>query len=168
MAKTIRNTLFTLVVLSLTAVGINWSRQTNQRQTQLAVGRAALAGLTISAGDLLRDFPLEVSLKPVIDLGQNQTIAIRTQPFADLEILIIAADGQPNSNISQKAVADELGLSTYTFKSSDFHQLGIFQVLVTADLGSSRSQEQDQFIVQTGSEVGQSSSAFGYQFPIIP
>jgi hypothetical protein len=145
-AKAVRNTVFTVAVLALTAVGVQWNEQVAGHRRPVAVNQAVLA----QAVNVRDDFPLKLELsRDVVRLGQVQVVSVETSPFADLEIIATGPDGSSDRAETFATTADETGRFSFRFKLDDFRDLGSFTLTVKARLGNGTSYEQKSFMVET-------------------
>ncbi len=149
MSKTIRNTLFTVAILTLTALGVEWNREIAKQQTPVAIGETVLAefaGGEASSGQ----FNLEVKLSRTnVLLGQYQVVSVQTLPFAQLDIALIKPDGTFDQEQTVRAVADELGRYSQRFRLDDFHALGRFELMIKARSGDQSAASRAVFTLQT-------------------
>lgn len=165
MSKTIRNTLFTALLLTLTALGVNWNEEIARQATPVAIGQAVLA--EFSGGEQSNgDLNLEIQLsRPTVLLGQYQVVSIQTVPFAELDLALLNSDGLFDAKLTRHATADELGAYRWRFQQNDFAAVGLVSVLVRARAGDQLAASRATFTLQTWS-IGQQREEFRY--PLLP
>jgi len=165
MSKTIRNTLFTALILVLTGLGVSWNEDIARQKTPVAIGETVLA--EFSAAELASgDLSLEVDLsRQTILLGQYQVVTIQTLPFADLDLALRLPDGQFDASQTTRKTADELGRYRWRFQVDDFQSIGRMEVLVKAGLGAQRAAIRQAFVVQTWNLAAPKEE---FVYPILP
>lgn len=165
MSKTLRNTLFTALLLGLTGLGVSWNEEIARERTPIAIGETVLAefsGQEQSTGNM----KLEVELsRAAVLLGQYQVVTIETLPFADLDLALQKADGQFVVEQTLRSTADELGRYQWRFRVNDFGSVGPLQALVRASLGDKSAARRSSFVVQTWNEAKQREE---FLHPIVP
>ena len=167
MHKPLRNTAFTLVVVGLSAFGIGWSKQGARQTDPTVISQEVLASPAVRKPN--SDFPLSLEfVRDRVKLGQYQQVTVRTKPFAELEVVTIYPNGSVNNPETLKATADELGNFTMKYKLSDFHFLGIFQVLVRATVSDAQAETSGRFVLQTWIEPNDRLDQNGYIYPLLP
>jgi len=163
MNKTIRNTVFTFVALGLTALGVTWNQEIIAARSPIAIGTSVLAG----SDELARDFPLTLTLsREVVRLGQYQVVTIRTQPFANLDVVTVDPTGSHSREETFQTTADETGRYAFRFQVNNFRELGTFQVFVRATLGTAVAEAKDTFVVETWNPEKPATDEFSY--PLLP
>jgi hypothetical protein len=162
MAKHIRNTFFTALVLMLTAFGLRWNKIVIQRGPQPLTGQSALAGASKANAS---DFKLATSFsQPSVGLGQENWLNVKTLPFAQLDVLTTDPHGSRDQANSVHAKADEMGHYATRIVVSDFHQIGQFKTTITAQINGQQATVQDHYQVTAQYEMAQSK----YNYPLLP
>ena len=167
MGKIIRNTIFTLIALALTAVGLHWNHQSVSSNDPVQISQTVLS----AAADDVQTFPLTVSFDhPRLKLGQYQTLLVATSPKASLDIVTIYPTGNSSNPQTLHAFSDETGHYSLKFKIDDFTNLGLFETRVIAHLNGSSSEATAHFALQTlaDSENATSDDQAGYVYPLLP
>lgn len=168
MSKTLRNSLFTVVAVSLTAVGVGWNRQVIKDKDPVAIGQTVLAEQPVESL-AATGLPVSASYsRPNVKLGQSEELTVKTAPNADLEIVTIYPNGSVNNPQTLTATADEVGQYTLQFTPDDFHYLGIFQTVVVAKLGGETGQAKTTFTLQTWTQADQKPVDTTYVYPLVP
>ena len=168
MNKVVRNTIYTVLAITMTSVGLKWNKVVNAPHQPIALQKAVLASDAFTYTTSLQ-FPLSITFdKPAVSLGQLQTVTINTVPFANLDIVTKYPDNTVDHPQSLTAKGDGNGVYSLTFKVSDFHYLGSFQVNVVASSGNQTSQTFDQFVVKTMGGDNQEVQASIGSTPLIP
>ena len=167
MHKIVRNTVFTLVAVGLTAFGVGWHQKSNKIVDPTVISQKVLASPITEAADSGLALTVELA-RDRVKLGQYQTVTVKTAPFADLDIVTIYPNGSVNNPQTVKDKANELGLYEMKYKLSDFHFLGVFQVLVHATSGSQEVQKSSQFVLQTWIDSTERLDSNGYIYPLLP
>lgn len=165
MPKSIRNTLFTAVLLALTGFGVSWNEEIARQQTPVAIGQSVLAefsGREQTAGSLRLDTELS---RDTVLLGQYQVVTIRTVPFAELDLALQRPTGEFDANLTRKAEADELGVYRWRFLVNDFGLVGSPIVLVKAKAGDEYAARRRSFVAQTWSSTNATEET---RHPILP
>lgn len=169
MLKLARNTVFTIIILILAAVGLNWSRQVSLSTDPVQISQTVLSA---AANSNAQNFPLTVTfIKPRLTIGQTQELQIATVPQATLAILTIYPNGSVSNPQTLTAKTDETGHYSLKFKLDDFANLGVFETKVVATSGAQQATSSSRFAVQT--YVGSDTSSMtdgkvGYIYPLVP
>lgn len=165
MSKALRNTIFTLLALTLAAVGVNLNKSIAGRYQPISSEQAVLASRSTAADD--QPFPLSINFAAeAVKLGQSQEIQFKTVPDAQLEIVTVYPDGTTNHPQTLKTTADSRGIFTLRFKLDDFHHLGLFQVSAVAVSGNKTASATAHFVLQTWG--GDTAPTTEYQYPLVP
>ncbi len=166
MAKLVRNSLFTLVILILTAIGLSWNKKVVRQADPIQISNTVLSAA--SAEDK-QDFPLKLEFtRRHVKLGQYQEMKIATLANAELQIVTIYPTGSINNPQTIRAVADETGHYSMKFKLDDFAFLGVFQTKVLARFNGRESQTSGRYALQTWTQSDKTLGADGYTYPIVP
>ena len=166
MAKLVRNSLFTLVILILTAIGLSWNKKVVRQADPIQISNTVLSAA--SAEDK-HDFPLKLEFtRRHVKLGQYQEMKIATLANAELQIVTIYPTGSINNPQTVRAVADETGHYSMKFKLDDFAFLGVFQTKVLARFNGRESQTSGRYALQTWTQSDKTLGADGYTYPIVP
>ncbi|OGD63085.1 hypothetical protein A3A71_03815 [Candidatus Berkelbacteria bacterium RIFCSPLOWO2_01_FULL_50_28] len=166
MGKAIRNTFFTVLVIASTAAAVGWDRQQTRNNDPIVISERVLTSPVTTEESL--SLPLTLRLtRPYVKLGQIQSILVKTVPFARLKVVVINPDGRVNSTQTVQAAADELGEYVSRFKLNDFHDLGVFQVVVEANLDTQVSRVKANFVLQSWTDPIEPQDA-GYIYPLVP
>lgn len=170
MAKSIRNTLFTAVILSLTALGLSWNRQAIGRyQPPFTTSPAALAFTSVT--ETSQTFPLALEFsRPQLKLGQYQLLQVTTVANAQLEIVTIYPDGSQSNPQTLVGSADAQGRYRLRFQLDDFHLLGKFLTTVRAISNGQVAQTNAQFSLETWALDNPESldDTNYYVYPLLP
>ncbi|HUD20578.1 MAG TPA: hypothetical protein VMQ44_00725 [Candidatus Saccharimonadales bacterium] len=169
MVKGIRNTCFTLIAVGLTAIGLSWNRPSVQ-------GLQPLINQSVVAADhqttLDVSIPLTITLaRPVVKVGQYQTVTIQTVPNANLEIDTIYPNSSLNDPQIIRTVSDGNGKYSYQYQLSSLDYLGVFSTVVNADLGGRSAAQTAKFVFQKWGvkETPPLDATSGeYIFPLVP
>jgi hypothetical protein len=168
MAKLVRNSIFTVIAVVLTAVGVGWNRRVMKDKDPVSIGQTVLADQPALAASSQTTIPLEVSFAhPVIKLGQTQELIVKTQPRAELKIVTIYPNGSINNPQTLTATADDVGQYSLKYKLADFHYLGTFQTVVEATVGGQTVEGRASFVLQTWIQTSDAPDS-GYVYPLVP
>lgn len=166
MSKMVRNSIFTLIILALTAVGLNWNKSVVRHSDPVQISSTVLSSETTNTKQA---FPLSVEFaQSRVKLGQVQEMKITTAPNATLEIVTVYPDGSVNNAQTLRAAADETGRFRLKFKLDDFGYLGVFETRVLAYSNSQVSQGSARFALQTWTPDNKAVSDDGYIYPLLP
>ncbi len=166
MSKMVRNSIFTLIVLALTAVGLNWNKSLVRHSDPVQISSTVLSA---EATNTEQTFPLAVEFaKPRVKLGQTQEMKITTVPNATLEIVTVYPDGSVNNAQTLRATADETGHFKLKFKLDDFSYLGVFETRVLARSNMQTSHGSARFALQSWTPIDRAVSEDGYVYPLLP
>lgn len=166
MGKVIRNTIFTLIALGLTAIGLGWTHKISNLNNPVQI-----SSLVLSASKSAHQaFPLTLEFaRSYVKLGQYQELTVSTLPNAELEIVTVYPNGSINNPQTLNATADETGKYSMKFKLDDFAYLGVFETKVLARANNSQSQTTGRFAVQTWNQANNGlDSSSGYVYPLLP
>lgn len=165
MSKSIRNTVFTSILLVLTGLGVSWNEVVALQRTPVAIGQSVLA--EFSGGErTVGSFQLNVEIsRQEMLLGQTQVVTIQTLPFADLDLVLKKNDGTFDEQLTTHVSADELGRYSWQFRLNDFRSVGTLEVIVKAILGVETSAARKIFTLQTWNN---SESREEFFYPILP
>lgn len=167
MMKLVRNTLFTIVALGLTTLGLHWNKEIARQHDPLAIGRSVLASQNLDTADQV--FPLSISFsRPVMKLGQTQEMTIQTVPFAQLDVAVNFPDGSIFSEQTRRVVADQAGKFQVRFKINDFQHLGVAKAAVVAISNTKSSEATQVFAIQPWSADTTDESDDRYVHPLVP
>lgn len=167
MPKHIRNSIFTVVALSLTAFGLSWNQQISKQKDPVFISSSVLSENLTKENE--QPFPLKLDIaRTHVKLGQYQEYKISTQPGAELEIVTVYPSGSINNPQTLQATTDETGSYSLKFKLDNFTHLGIFQIKVVAHLGSQSSQASGRFALQTWIQSDKTFSTNDYIYPLLP
>jgi len=171
MKKAIRNTVFTVIAVSLTATSISWNKKVQGSQPireRLSETTAVLAVQETPAAEAFA-FKLSVA-KPYLKLNQSQVVTIETLPNTQLEIVVSYPNGSVNNSLTRTVNSDEKGQYRFDFKLSDFRFLGLFQISVTATNEDKVQTKTSRFILQRwiDAEGNLPSDEQNYLFPLEP
>jgi len=166
MGKVIRNTVFTAVAVAATALGVGWNKQIAKQYDPVAISENVLTAPATKAK--IAEFPLTVEFsREFVKLGQYQEMVVRTEPFAELEIVTVYPNGSINNPQTLRTTASETGEYRLKYKLDDFHHLGVFQVLVQAKVGERAAEANGRFALQTWIQENLSLGN-SYIYPIVP
>ena len=172
MSRVIRNTFFTIVVLIMTTVGLEWNKDIAKQNDPVTISQAVLASqLEIKEATEDQVFPLEISFsRQVVRLGQYQVVTFRTVPRAKLDIVTQYPNGSINNSQTLRAVADENGVFTQKYKLDNFRFLGVFHVSAIATIKNRTNTVLEKFVLQTWvkNQPGLEEDITNYQYPLIP
>lgn len=169
MGKSIRNTLFTAVVLTLAALGISWNRQAvESKRPPINVSPAVLAFDSLNQPD--QSFPLKLEFsRPKLKLGQYQLLTINTEPNAQLEITTTYPDGSTDNPQTLVATSDENGQYQLRFQLNDFKLLGSFFTYVHSVNNGQTADTSGQFSLDTwAADETPAPSDTTYVYPLLP
>lgn len=165
MWKIVRNSVFTVAVVALTAFGLKWNKSVTASFNPFSLNQTVAASQ--SSLPIQTSFPLTLTLSaPQIRLGQTQTVSIATVPNAELEIVTQYPDGSINHPQSLHAVADGGGNYTLNIAVDDFHNLGAFRVSVVAISATKTAEAVSNFVVTSWQPTD--SSQPHYLYPLVP
>lgn len=174
MSKPVRNTVFTIMAVVLSSVGLSWNRAVVHERQPLAEAPAVSAS-DVSIKERLdvnekQDFPLTLSLeRTAVKIGQYQTYNIKTIPNAELKLTTVYPNGSVNNPDTFDAVANEVGSYQYSFKMTDFQYLGPYQVHVVATSSGQQASASDHFVLQTWIAPSPSEAPeLEYRYPLVP
>ncbi len=166
MVKLVRNTVFTIVVLSLTAFGLSWNKSIVRNRDPVQISATVLSAVSDSDKQV---FPLSLKFaRTHVKLGQYQEIIITTLAHAELQIVTVYPNGSLNNPQTLRAIADETGHYRLKFKLDDFAFLGVFQTKVLARSGNQESQVSGRFALQTWIEADKYFGQNSYIYPLVP
>ena len=166
MPKMVRNSIFTLIVLVLTALGLSWNKNIARNGDPVQISSTVLSA---EATKTKQAFPLAVEFAQTrVKLGQTQEMKITTVPNARLEIVTVYPNGSVNNAQTLRATADETGRYRLKFKLDDFSYLGVFETRVLARSGNQESQGSARFALQTWTPDNKAVSEDGYIYPLVP
>lgn len=166
MSKIIRNSIFTVIVLILTAIGLSWNKQIVRSGDPVQISNTVLS---VASTKVKQPFPLSVEFsKTHIKLGQYQEMKITTAANAKLEIVTVYPNGNVNNPQTLRASADETGRFFLKFKLDDFADLGVFETRVLARANDQQSQDAARFALQTWFQTSKSLDQDGYIYPLLP
>ncbi|MCR4306992.1 MAG: hypothetical protein NUV80_00315 [Candidatus Berkelbacteria bacterium] len=166
MSKMVRNSIFTLIVLALTAVGLSWNKQIVRHADPVQISNTVLSSET--QGDR-QSFPLKIEFTQTrVKLGQTQELKITTIANATLEIVTVYPDGSVNHAQTLRATADETGRYKLKFKLDDFSYLGVFETRVLAHSNNQEAQSSARFALQTWTPEDKAINQDGYVYPLLP
>lgn len=167
LTKTVRNTIFTIIVVILTGLGVVWNKNSIDRQKPVAIGQTVLADVS-ATGSAQDDFPLHVELsRSVVRLGQYQVVSISTQPFAELNIVTSGSNNRYERPETFRTTADETGKYVFRFRLDDFHDLGQFELVVQAKLADQRASAKQVFELKSWAEKEKVSEE-KFLYPLVP
>jgi hypothetical protein len=167
MGKLIRNTVFTIAVLGLAAVGISWNRSTiGSHRGPLVANHDVLASPALES-DPSMPLALEFS-RPSLKLGQYQVMSIHTRAGADIELTTIypGATNTPDERLTVKA--DEQGNYQRRFQLDDFHNIGKFTVFVSAVSNGQVARSSGEFILESWAMTETKPSTTPFVYPLLP
>ncbi|MBI4948335.1 hypothetical protein HY844_02155 [Candidatus Berkelbacteria bacterium] len=166
MIRVIRNTVFTILVIWLSALGIKLNHNA-QTKEPTSLEKSVLAASNFADNED-KTFELEVNLEnEAVKLGQVQTANIKTLPNAQLEIVVLLPTNEISSEFSTTATADSSGNYQHKIKLSNFKYLGLIQVTVVARVGNKSSEDTARYVLQAWS-LPQSVITEEYSHPLIP
>lgn len=166
MSKLVRNSIFTLIVLALTAVGLSWNKKIVRNGDPVQISSTVLSTQNLEAN---QPFPLSVEFaQPRLKLGQYQQMRILTVPNAKLEIVTVYPNGSIDNPQTLRATADETGRYTLKFKLDDFALLGLFETRVLARSNNKEAQSLARFALQTWTPDETALDKVGYVYPLVP
>jgi len=166
MSKMVRNSIFTLIILALTAVGLNWNKNIVRHSDPVQISSTVLSAETTITKQA---FPLLVEFaQPRVKLGQTQEMKITTVPNATLEIVTVYPDGSVNNAQTLRAAADETGRFKIKFKLDDFSYLGVFETRVLAHSNGQESRSSARFALHSWAPENKAVSEDGYVYPLLP
>jgi hypothetical protein len=162
----VRNSVFTLVILALTAVGLNWNKNIVRHSDPVQISNTVLSAETVRSS---QPFPLTIEFdQPHVKLGQTQEMKISTIANASLEIATVYPDGSVSNAQTLQATADETGHYKLKFKLDDFSYLGVFETRVIARSNNEKSQSSARFALQSWTPEDKAASNDGYVYPLVP
>ncbi|MDP3993244.1 MAG: hypothetical protein Q8Q05_03495 [bacterium] len=166
MSKLVRNSIFTLVILALTAVGLSWNKQIVRRGDPVQISNTVLSAETTNTN---QPFLLKIEFaQQRLKLGQTQEMKISTVANATLEIVTVYPDGSVNHAQTLRATADETGRYKLKFKLDDFGYLGVFETRVLAQANNQEFRSSARFALQSWTPDDSSISTDGYVYPLVP
>ena len=166
MAKLVRNTVFTIVVLALTAVGLNWNKSVVRNDDPIHISDTVLSSFSNESQHM---FPLTIKFGQTnLKLGQYQDMEIFTQANALLQIVTIYPDGSIDNSQTRRAAADETGRYSMKFRLDDFTQLGVFQTKILAQSGNQESQTSGSFVLRHWAEPNKVLENYAPSYPLVP
>jgi len=166
MSKLVRNAIFTVIVLGLTAVGLSWTRHVTQKNDPVQISETVLSAAQASVE---QPFPLSVQfVRSHLNLGQFQTLQLTTVPNAVLRIVTVYPSGQVNNPQTLMATSDETGRYSLRFKLDDFSLLGAFETKVIAQSGGQQAEAIGRFALQAAATPDKAISSDGYLYPLVP
>lgn len=164
MAKLVRNSIFTVVALILTAVGLHWNKNISQSQDPIQIVATVLSS---ASNPDSQDFPLVLKFgQSRVKLGQYQEVSITTRPNVNLQIVTIYPNGTINNTQTRRAQTDETGRYSFRFKLDDFSLLGVFQVKVLSQAGNQESRASGSFVLQDWTNPKNPTNS--YLYPFVP
>lgn len=167
MMKALRNTVFTVVALGLTTLGLYWNKEVARQHDPVAIGRSVLASQSLGIDEQV--FPLSISFsRPAMKLGQVQEMTIKTVPFAELDIVTTYPDGTIDNPQTTHAKADANGSYTMKYKLSDFSYLGVIKTAVVATSNTKTSEAAQVFALQPWSADTSDQGDDRYVHPLVP
>lgn len=170
MIKAIRNTLFTLIAVGLTAMGLSWNRGYVEGREPLLPDNPIIS--TEKSTDLDITIPLTVTVKrPIVKVNQFQEIEIATAPGAVLEVITTYPNGSINNPQTMNVVADSSGKYVYKYKLENVEYLGKFETQVNATLDGKTASVTKRFLFQKWgkTETPLPDELTGqYYYPIVP
>jgi hypothetical protein len=138
MYKTIRDAVFTVIMLVLTAIGLNWNTTALQKQEPSIVSQSVLNAHASTT------FPIDISFAQAsVNLGQEQKINLATNANSQLKIMVEYADG----TVAQafQASANNDGTYALNFSGNNFREVGVVVVMIVAKSGNQTSQVESEF-----------------------
>ncbi|MDP3992718.1 MAG: hypothetical protein Q8Q05_00665 [bacterium] len=166
MSKLVRNSIFTLVVLALTALGLSWNKQIVRHADPVQISNTVLSAESTNVN---QPFLLKVEFAKLhLKLGQTQEMKISTVPNATLEIVTVYPNGSVNHGQTLRATADETGRYRMKFKLDDFGYLGVFETRVLAQANNQEARSSARFALQSWTPDDSSISTDGYVYPLVP
>ena len=166
MSKLVRNSIFTLAILALTAVALSWNKSVGRRSDPVQISNTVLSAESVKTK---QPFPLAVEFaESRLKLGQPQVMKIKTVANAKLEIVTVYPNGRIENAQTVRATADETGQYTMKFRIDDFAYLGIIESRVLARSNNRESQSLARFALQSWSPDHDSTSQDGYVYPLVP
>lgn len=166
MAKLVRNSIFTILALLLTAVGLQWNQKVVRQTDPIAISETVLSAASAEDKQV---FPLKLEFaRTHVKLGQYQEIKITTLPYAELKIVTVYPNGSINNPQTVQASSDETGHYSMKFKLDDFAFLGVFQTKVLASANGQESQTSARFALQTWIQSDKTLGTDGYTYPLVP
>lgn len=162
----VRNSIFTLIILALTAVGLNWNKSIARHSDPVQISSTVLSSETV---ETKQAFTLKVEFaQPRVKLGQVQEMRVSTVPNATLEIVTVYPNGSVSNAQTLRATADETGRFKLKFKPDDFSILGVFETRVLAHSNNQESQSSARFALQTWTPDNKALIDDGYVYPLLP
>lgn len=166
MSKLVRNSIFTLAILALTAVGLSWNKQIVRHGDPVQISNTVLSA---EAFNVDQPFLLKIEyVEQRLKLGQVQEMKISTAANATLEIVTVYPDGSINHPQTLRAKADETGRYKLKFKLDDFSYLGVFETRVLAQANNQEARGSARFALQSWTPDDSSLSTDGYVYPLLP
>jgi len=166
MPKLVRNSIFTLVILALTALGLNWNKSIVLRSDPVQISDTVLSA---DVSRTKQPFLLEVEFaQERLKLGQTQEMRITTTANAQLEIVTVYPNGSVNNPQTLRATSDETGRYKLKFKLDDFSYLGVVETRVVARSNNQKSQSLARFALQSWTPDDRAVSQDGYVYPLVP
>jgi len=166
-SKSIRNTAFTLIILVLTAVGLEWNNQVvKNRRAELAANSSVVSS---SNSKNSSSVSLEITIdKPQIKVSETFELTILTNPNAALEISLFSP--KPDvTPIRTTAQADGDGKYVYIYQMNDYNFLGRVVVEAVATSNKKSTTITDTFLLDTwGTSLTESIPQFKYIYPLVP
>ncbi len=166
MSKLVRNSIFTLIILILTALGLGWNKSIVRRGDPVQISSAVLSAQSVETHS---PFSLAVKFaEPRLKLGQYQEMEISTVVGASLEIVTVYPNGSIDNPQTLRAVADETGQYKLRFKLDDFAFLGVFEARVIARSNGQVARASTRFALQTWAPAETALDKDGYVYPLVP
>ncbi|MEK7202176.1 MAG: hypothetical protein AAB669_01435 [Patescibacteria group bacterium] len=166
MSKMVRNSIFTLIILALTAVGLSWNKRIVRYGDPVQISNTVLSA---EAFNVDQPFSLKVEyVQQRLKLGQTQEMKITTVANAKLEIVTVYPNGSVNHAQTLRATADETGRYKLKFKLDDFGYLGVFETRVLARANNQEARSSARFALQTWTPDDSAISTDGYVYPLVP
>lgn len=163
--KIIRNTTFTVVVLVLTALALNWNHDiVKQHRAELAKGNIVAATSSVVNPFL----PLEITQNSTqIRIGQTYTATISSRVGAQVKVALKSS--QKGGLILERTTQiDKTGKYVFLQKMEDYNFLGRVEVEVTSTLDSLTSTKTDSFLLDTWGRSLTEEIPPTYVYPLVP
>lgn len=138
MNKVVRNTVFTIILLVLTGLGLNWNTALLAKDQPLSIEKSVVSAQTTGSFNVGVTFN-----KSSVTLGQNQTISIVTEPNANLKIVVQYAGGIVDEAFTARTNPD--GSYIFGFTENNFRNTGVVIVKVLATSDKQTSQGEAEF-----------------------